>query len=81
MNGKFLAFLVKIGLVRQESVYYIGGADVLPPPLKGTEEQAALMALEEGDENAKQLLMLFKFHHVRWNSPLFHFRNFFYYHN
>ena len=57
MNEKFLAFLVKIGLVRQESVYYIGGADVLPPPLKGTEEQAALMALEEGDENAKQLLI------------------------
>ena len=57
MNGKFLGFLVKIGLVRQESVYYIGGADVLPPPLKGTEEQAALMALEEGDENAKQLLI------------------------
>lgn len=57
MNEKILAFLVKIGFVRQESVYYIGGADVLPPPLKGTEEQAALMALEEGDENAKQLLI------------------------
>ncbi len=57
MKGKILTFLIRIGLVRQESVYYIGGADVLPPPLKGTEEQAALMALEEGDENAKQLLI------------------------
>ena len=57
MKGKILAFLVKIGLVRQESVYYIGGADVLPPPLKGAEEQSALEALEQGDENAKQLLI------------------------
>lgn len=57
MKGKILAFLVKIGLVRQEGVYYIGGADVLPPPLKGAEEQSALEALEQGDENAKQLLI------------------------
>ena len=57
MNGKIIAFLVKIGLIRQRSVYYIGGADVLPPPLKGNEEQAALEALEQGDEAAKQLLI------------------------
>ena len=40
-----------------EGVYYIGGADVLPPPLKGEQEKAALQALETGDENAKQLLI------------------------
>ena len=57
MNGKIIAFLVKIGLIRQGSVYYIGGADVLPPPLKGNEEQAALEAREQGDEAAKQLLI------------------------
>ena len=57
MKGKILTFLVKIGLVRQEGVYYIGGADVLPPPLKGAEELSALEALEQGDENAKQLLI------------------------
>ena len=56
MKGKFLAFLVKIGFIRQ-SVYYIGGADILPPPLKGTDEQEALALLEAGDENAKQLLI------------------------
>ena len=38
-------------------IYYIGGADVLPPPLKGEQEQAALEGLERGDENAKQLLI------------------------
>lgn len=40
-----------------ECVFYIGGADVLPPPLKGREEQAALERLENGEEEAKQLLI------------------------
>lgn len=39
------------------SVYYIGGSDVLPPPLKGEAEQNALDALERGEEQAKQLLV------------------------
>jgi len=57
MNGKLMAFLLRIGFVQPDSVYYIGGADVLPPPLKGEEEQQALEALENGDEPAKQLLI------------------------
>ena len=57
MKGKLWAFLERIGLVSRENVFYIGGADVLPPPLKGTQEQDALMALEQGDEEAKQLLI------------------------
>ena len=50
-------FLVKIGLISQGEVYYVGGADVLPPPLKGKEEQDALERLESGCEEAKQLLI------------------------
>ncbi len=38
-------------------LFYIGGADVLPPPLKGEEEYHALQALEAGDPEAKQLLI------------------------
>ena len=38
-------------------IFYIGGTDVLPPPLKGQEEQATLEALEQGDERAKQHLI------------------------
>ena len=38
-------------------IYYIGGSDVLPPPLKGTQEQEALELLEQGDDGAKQLLI------------------------
>lgn len=40
-----------------DPIYYIGGADVLPPPLKGKEEQTALERLENGEESAKQLLI------------------------
>ncbi len=57
MTEKLVAFLVKIGLIPQETVHYIGGADVLPPPLKGEEEQQTLRALEAGDEAAKQRLI------------------------
>ena len=54
---KLWAFFIKIGLVHKSEIYYIGGSDILPPPLKGSEEQAALEALEEGDEAAKKVLI------------------------
>ena len=56
MKG-LLLFLAKIGWLKGRELYYIGGADVLPPPLKGEDEQAALTALEQGSEEAKQLLI------------------------
>ena len=46
-----------LGLIRTEGIYYIGGSDALPPPLKGKEEQEALEKLEEGDAQSKQLLI------------------------
>lgn len=54
---KLLKLLMKLGLLRQGTVHYIGGSDILPPPLKGEEEQRALLRLEQGDEDAKQLLI------------------------
>ena len=57
MIQKLFTMLVKLGLIRTQSVYYIGGSDVLPPPLKGADEQEALEALEQGDEAAKQQLI------------------------
>ena len=56
MRG-FMGLLTKMGWVDSKSVFYIGGSDVLPAPLKGRDEQAALEALERGDDNAKQLLI------------------------
>ena len=49
--------LERIGFDRPEGIFYIGGSDVLPPPLKGREETDALDALERGEETAKQLLI------------------------
>ena len=46
-----------IGLLFRREVHYIGGNDILPPPLKGESEKQALLALEQGDEAAKQLLI------------------------
>ena len=54
---KWMEILIRMGLVKKQGLYYIGGTDVLPPPLKGQEEQDALEALERGDEAAKQLLV------------------------
>ncbi len=57
MKSRLAVFLMKIGLIPCGSVHYIGGADILPPPLKGAEEKQALEALEKGDETAKQRLI------------------------
>ena len=57
MMGWLTALLVRAGIISQGDVHYIGGPDVLPPPLKGEDEQMALEALERGEEEAKQLLI------------------------
>jgi len=54
---ELLKWIVKWLGLETNSLYYIGGTDVLPPPLKGEQEQAALQSLEEGSEEAKQLLI------------------------
>ncbi len=53
----WLELLKKLGLFRDQGIFYIGGSDVLPPPLKGEQEQDALQRLEQGDEKAKQQLV------------------------
>ncbi len=57
MMDALLRILKKLRAVSQGTVYYIGGTDVLPPPLKGQEELQALEALERGSEEAKQRLI------------------------
>ena len=44
-------------LGRRGPVHYIGGSDVLPPPLDREEEAAALALLEQGDRGARRLLI------------------------
>ena len=54
---RIMELLIRLGIVRESTVYYIGGSDILPAPLKGAEESAALEALERGEEAAKQRLI------------------------
>lgn len=56
--GKFRNWLRRLlGLDRTGRIYYIGGSDVLPPPLKPQEELELLMEWEQGREPARQKLI------------------------
>ena len=57
MMESLMQVLTWLGLAPQQNIFYIGGSDILPAPLKGPEEQTALEALERGDEGAKQTLI------------------------
>ena len=50
-------FLTLLGLLRPEKLLYIGGSDILPPPLPPEEEHALIARLAEGDEAARQTLI------------------------
>lgn len=41
----------------EQNVYYIGGSDVLPPPLKDEAERQAIEGLGRGEEAARQTLV------------------------
>ena len=43
--------------LRRGKILYIGGSDILPPPLDREAEAAALAGLEAGDRQAKALLI------------------------
>ena len=40
-----------------EDIYYIGGSDILPPPLEKYEEAEAVERLKRGDESVRKLLI------------------------
>ena len=54
---KWLELLKKLIFPGEGTIFYIGGSDVLPPPLRGQQERDALEALEKGDETARQCLV------------------------
>lgn len=45
-------------LCKKQGVYYIHGADTLPSPLSAEEEAAVLRRIEQGDESARELLIV-----------------------
>ena len=53
-----LAKLIQLlARLRRGKILYIGGSDILPPPLEREAEAAALAGLEAGDRQAKALLI------------------------
>ena len=54
---RITGILVEMGMLRPSKIMYIGGSDVLPPPLKGQEEQRMLERLSAGDAEAKSILI------------------------
>ena len=54
---KTLAQLLNALLHPPTKLHYIGGSDILPPPLTAAEEQTLLTRAAEGDEQAKQRLI------------------------
>jgi RNA polymerase sporulation-specific sigma factor len=48
--------LVKFKIVKHEEIYYLGGVNILPPPLTPEEEQDLLQKLEK-DESIKSILI------------------------
>ena len=53
-------FIVKIKMLfsAENEVFYINGADALPPPLSKAEEAAVLQRISKGEENAREPLIV-----------------------
>ncbi|MEE0570038.1 MAG: RNA polymerase sporulation sigma factor SigE [Acutalibacteraceae bacterium] len=50
-------FKIKEGLLGYRGIYYINGAQTLPPPLKKAEEQLVMQRITDGDETAREALI------------------------
>ncbi len=54
---RLLLIRLRLRLSRPGRIYYIGGSDVLPPPLDKEEEEAAIAGLMAGGHDARQKLI------------------------
>ena len=57
MHNWWLRLFQRLGLIAPDNIYYIGGSDVLPPPMKAEEETSTVAAAETGDAAAKNRLI------------------------
>ena len=51
---------IKMILLNFNEVFYINGSDTLPPPLSKAEEQSVMKRISDGDDSARELLILFR---------------------
>lgn len=54
--NQFISILIKLGIIKPKGIYYMGGVNILPPPLKPDEENEILQKLEH-DESVKAILI------------------------
>ena len=54
--NKIIFILTKLNIIKPKSIFYMGGVNILPPPLKPDEEIELLQQLED-DESIKQILI------------------------
>ena len=55
--SKLSSKLIFFSQLAEDGVFYIGGSDTLPPPLKKNDEEALMERLEQGDESVKTALI------------------------
>ena len=56
MVNRVLEILIKLKIIKPKSIFYMGGVNILPPPLKPEEEMELLQQLEY-DESINQVLI------------------------
>lgn len=54
---KLMKLFKKINIFIEDTVYYIGGNETLPPPLSSEEELSFVSKLQEGDESVRSVLI------------------------
>ncbi|WP_371368854.1 RNA polymerase sigma-35 factor [Sporomusa rhizae] len=54
---KLISFLQAIGWLKPDEVFYVGSAEILPPPLSSDEEVFLLNRLQKGDKSVKSVFI------------------------
>jgi len=54
---KVISFLQTIGWLKPDEVFYVGSAEILPPPLSSDEEVFLLNCLQKGDKSVKSVFI------------------------
>ena len=54
--NQILGILIKLNIIKPKSIFYMGGVNILPPPLNSDEEMELLQKLEN-DDSIKQILI------------------------
>jgi len=56
-KDKINILLIKLGIKKDNSIFYIGGSDVLPPPLEAEEEALLMQRFNTENDEVKRILI------------------------